>query len=85
LVNLIITEQSGAKRSKARSRTKLSFHSSEYNSASDCESVITLSLIKNNYLLAHYNSADLSMLHDFEDLKKHLSIVNKSFVTLGSS
>ena len=44
---------------------------------------ISLSIVKNNYILAHYNAADLSMLDDFEDLKKNLSIVNKSFVSLG--
>jgi len=43
---------------------------------------ITLSLIKNHYVCSHYNSADLSLLCDFEVLKPMLSIVNKSFVTL---
>jgi hypothetical protein len=44
---------------------------------------ISLSIVKNNYVLAHYNAADLSMLKDFEELKDKLSIVNKSFVSLG--
>lgn len=44
---------------------------------------IHLTLVKNLYIVAHYNAADLSMLSDFEELKIKLSIVNKSFVSLG--
>lgn len=44
---------------------------------------ITLSIVKNNYICAHYNCADLPMLNDFDEIKPKLSIVNKSFVTLG--
>ena len=44
---------------------------------------ISLNLIRNNYFCAHYNSADLSMFEDFEDLKLKLDIINKSFVTIG--
>lgn len=36
----------------------------------------------NNYILAHYTPADISMLDDFEEYKNELDIVNKSFVTL---
>lgn len=38
---------------------------------------------KNAYLIGHYNSADLSLLSGFEELKKSLSVIKKSFVTLG--
>lgn len=41
-----------------------------------------LSINRNNYMCAHYNSADLSMLDDFEELKLQLDIINKSFATL---
>jgi hypothetical protein len=34
---------------------------------------INLSIVKNNYICAHFNSADLSMLSDFEDLKQELA------------
>lgn len=44
---------------------------------------INLTLIKNNSLLAPYNAADLSMLQDFDEIKINLSVVNKSFLTLG--
>ena len=45
---------------------------------------ISLTVVNNFYLIAHYNAADLPMLSNFEnDLKKQLSIVNKSFVSLG--
>ena len=43
---------------------------------------INLSIIRNNYIIAHYNTADLSMLSDFNEIKERLSIVGKSFVTL---
>jgi hypothetical protein len=59
---------------KPKARTKLRFVD---------DSSITLSLIKNNYLIAHYNAADLSMLSDFYEFKGMLSIVGKSFLTLG--
>ena len=60
---------------KARIITKITF---------DDDSVrIPLSIVKNNYIISHYNAADLSMLSDFEVLKEKLSIVNKSFITLG--
>lgn len=45
----------------------------------------TLSFVKNNYILAHYTPADLSMLVGFDGLQRKLSIVNKSYVTLGYS
>lgn len=44
---------------------------------------IPISTVKNNYILSQYNAADLSMLSNFEVLKEKLSIVNKSFLTLG--
>jgi hypothetical protein len=44
---------------------------------------ISLTITKNTYIIAHYNAADLSILSDFNDLKSKLSIVNKSFVSLG--
>ena len=37
----------------------------------------------NNYFCAHLTNADLSILDDFNEFKGDLSIVNKSFVTLG--
>jgi len=46
---------------------KLKFY--DYTSGFEA-STIPLSIIKNNYLIAHYNSADLSMFVDFEKLKK---------------
>ena len=58
---------------KARSRTTLSFLTGDK---------ISLSLIKNNYIISHYNSSDLSILDDFIEFKDELNIVNKSFVTL---
>lgn len=42
-------------------------------------------MVKNHYLCAHYNSADLSLLSDFDEFKNDLNIVNKSFVTLGKA
>jgi hypothetical protein len=59
---------------KARGRTTLKFDSSDR---------ISLNLVRNNYLIAHYNAADLSMLKDFTQFKDDLNIVGKSFVTLG--
>jgi hypothetical protein len=44
---------------------------------------ISFSIVKNFYIIAHYNAADLPMLSDFEDIKLKVSIVNKSFITLG--
>lgn len=60
-------------RSKIRVSTRLQF---------DNGAKINLSLITKHYVSSHYNSADLSMLNDFELLKPMLSIINKSFVTL---
>ena len=58
---------------KARSRATLSFLSGDK---------ISISLIKNNYIISHYNPSDLSLLGDFHLFKEELNIVNKSFVTL---
>ena len=43
---------------------------------------VSVTIKKQNFLLGHYNSADLSMLSDFESFKHELDIVNKVFVTL---
>lgn len=43
---------------------------------------VSVTIKKNNYILSHYNAADLSMLSDFEIFKHDLDIVNKGFVTL---
>jgi hypothetical protein len=43
---------------------------------------LSISLIKNVYLIAHYNAADLSLLEDLSEYIKDLNIVNKSFVTI---
>lgn len=59
---------------KPRSRTNLTFNTGDK---------ISFSLIKNHFMISHYNAADLSMLSDFSEFKVDLNIVNKSFVTLG--
>jgi hypothetical protein len=43
---------------------------------------VSLSRIRNVYLGCHLTNADLSILKDFSDYVKSMSIVNKSFVTL---
>jgi hypothetical protein len=43
---------------------------------------LSLSLMKNQYVCSHYNSADLPMLSDFESIKNLMNVVNKSFVTI---
>jgi hypothetical protein len=60
---------------KARSRRDFNF----------TENVkLSLSIVNNFYLISHYNAADIPMLSDFEnDLKSKISVVKKSFVTLG--
>jgi hypothetical protein len=63
---------------KPRARTKLFF-----NIDNKAGTKISLTLVKNTFVMAHYNAADLSILSDFNDLKKQLSVVNKSFVSLG--
>lgn len=70
---------------KPRSRTKLLFHPGKQETQGDAAShlEISLSIVRNLYLMAHYNAADLCMLADFNQLKPKISIVNKSFVTLG--
>jgi hypothetical protein len=60
-------------KNKARIRTTVTF---------DSGVCVSLTLITNNYFCAHYNSADFSLLADFESLKTKLDIVNKSFVTI---
>lgn len=61
-------------KNKASFRTNLIFNN---------DIKIYLSFVRNNYIIAHYNDADFSMLGDFYAFKEKLSIVNKSFVTLG--
>lgn len=60
---------------KVKIKSRTSFSIAEYDK-------ISINLIKNNFLIAHYNAADLSMLSDFCEFKSQLSIVGKSFVTL---
>ena len=62
---------------KPRARTKLSFK------LNNSITMISLTISKNVFVLAHYNAADFSILSDFNELKKKLSVVNKSFVSLG--
>jgi len=57
-----------------RNRTSVSFCTGDK---------IFISLINNNYICSHYNTADLSILADFPLLKNDLNILNKSFITLG--
>jgi len=58
---------------KPRTSTKLYF---------DTGDRVNLSVVTNLYICSHYNCSDLTMLSDFEDLKKELTIVNKCFITL---
>lgn len=44
---------------------------------------LSISLSSYIYVCCHLSAADLSMLEDFESLKKGLDIVQKTFVTLG--
>lgn len=62
-----------SKTAKPRSRTTLHFNTLDK---------IALTVLKNNYIIAHYNPADLSLLSDFYLYKDELSIVNKSFISL---
>lgn len=62
------------KKQKPLSRTTITIQSGEK---------FSFSLVKNLFLCAHYNSADLCFLSDFGTHKGSLSIINKSFVTLG--
>lgn len=67
-------ERLGHKRDiKSRSRAYASYQTSR----------VSVSRIKTVYLTAHLSHADLSMLSDFEEFKDQLSVVNKTFVTLG--
>lgn len=61
-------------RLKPRCRTTLNFRT---------EDRISITLVKNLYICAHYSSADLSILSDLQEFKHDLNIVNKSFLTLG--
>ena len=44
---------------------------------------VSVTKIRNNYIIAHYSPADLSMLNDFDVFVEDLSIVNDTYVTLG--
>ncbi len=46
-------------------------------------SKINLAIVNINYISAHYTPTDLCMLTDFKEIKEKLSIVAKSFVTIG--
>jgi hypothetical protein len=46
-------------------------------------SKVNVSIKRQLYLLIHHSAADLSMLSDFESFKTELSLVNKTFVTMG--
>ena len=50
-----------------------------------CPVKISVTRIRNNYVIGHLTSADLSILSDFETLFRSMDIVNKSYVTLGKS
>lgn len=46
---------------------------------------ISLTTRRNFYVIGHLTQADLSLLSDFEEIKRELDIVNKCMVTLGKS
>ena len=46
---------------------------------------ISVTRIRNNFLIGHLTPADLSLLNDFDNFKEDLDIVNKSYVTLGKA
>ena len=46
------------------------------------EDKVSVTKIKNIYLIAHFSNADLSMLSDFDKFKDGLDIVQKSYITL---
>src|SRR5690606_24199192 len=52
------------------------------NSKSFSSDPLSISKIRNIYLVSHLTNTDLSLLSDFESFKEDLNIVNKSFVTL---
>lgn len=44
---------------------------------------VSLSIVRNIYLIAHYNAADLPMMDGFDEVIEKLAIVGKSFISLG--
>jgi hypothetical protein len=46
---------------------------------------LSITTRRNFYIIGHLTQADLSLLSDFSEIKKHLDIVNKCMVTLGKS
>lgn len=67
------------KKLKPRARLNIFFNINN----SITKTKISLTIVKNVFVVGHYNAADLSMFSDFNELKKKLSVVNKSFVSLG--
>lgn len=52
------------------------------NNTSYTTELLSITKKINNYMIAHYTPADMSMFEDFEKYKDQFDIVNKSFVTL---
>ena len=75
------TEES-IKENVKQSKTKLSKKFTRTNMKSFTKDLISVTKVKNNYLIGHLTNADLSMLNDFEKIKNELDIVNKSYVSL---
>jgi len=46
---------------------------------------VSITKIRNNYIIGHLTNADLSILNDFNEFKEYLDIVNNSLVTLKNS
>lgn len=44
--------------------------------------MVSVTKIKNNYIIGHFINADLSILEDFDDIKDYLDIVNNCIITL---
>jgi hypothetical protein len=72
---------------KARCRRALLFSNSNNNNTNTNINTnttkISLSIVRNTFVISHNNASEFSMLQDFEELKNKISIVGKSFVTLG--
>lgn len=46
------------------------------------EEVVSVTKIKNNYIIGHFINSDLSVLEDFDVIKEHLDVVNNCLITL---
>ena len=55
---------------------------SRTNSKSFSSDTLSVSTVRNIYLVSHLTNTDLSFMSDFDKFKDELNIVNKSFVTL---